>query len=55
MYSEERITLANKLLVEKGGHDQAQATEKFTCPYCGYECDMDELGGEWDCPLCGDN
>jgi hypothetical protein len=29
--------------------------KKFKCPYCGYECDWAELGGEYDCPRCGDN
>lgn len=29
--------------------------ERFKCPNCGYECNWDELGGEYDCPLCGDN
>jgi hypothetical protein len=29
--------------------------KKFKCPYCGYECDWSELGGEYDCPRCGDN
>lgn len=33
----------------------AQSENKFKCPNCGYECDISELGGEFDCPICGDN
>jgi len=28
---------------------------QFRCPYCNYICDYSELGGEFDCPYCGDN
>lgn len=28
---------------------------QLVCPYCGYTCPYSELGGEFDCPWCGDN
>lgn len=39
-------------------NDQEEEPEKeevFVCPYCDYTCPYSELGGEFDCPYCGDN
>jgi hypothetical protein len=35
--------------------DESESGDKFVCPNCGYEGEVAELGGEFDCPLYGAN
>lgn len=47
--------VATALFGEKTEEPPIDEKDYFVCPYCGYRCPNEELGGEWDCPRCGDN
>ncbi len=50
-----RVQPPEQLPLFELAEEEEQAKRCFKCPYCGYECNWAALGGEYDCPLCGDN